>query len=212
MRIGDWSVSGDGSSGGGKENAAMLAWRGDGQMVNLLGRYKAKITDKKIDYDYTAWLTVTITVQDAKGKPVDGARVTLMTEWFYSPTKAVKAIFGITDRDGKVRLRVGDKRNFYINIASSLGHYPKPMSQSSYYVDPKEFEQLVKKSEAVAEAKIAKTFKLEGKDTAGTAYKALFFPSAKKGTWAAPPKDAEYYRLKLALTAPACIPAEAISD
>jgi len=114
MRIGDWGVSGDGSAGGGKENAAMLAWRGDGQMVNLLGRYKAKTVDKKIDYEYITWLTVTITVLDAKGKPVDGARVTLMTEWFYSATKAVKAIFGITGRDGKVALRVGDKRNFYI--------------------------------------------------------------------------------------------------
>ena len=203
MRIGDWSVSGDGSSGGGKENAAMLAWRGDGKMVNLLGRYKAKTVDKKIDYEYTAWLTVTITVVDANGKPVDGARVTLMTEWYYSAQKAVKAIFGITGRDGKVSLRVGDKRNFYINIASPLGHYPKPMSTGSYYVDRKEFELLVKKSEAVAEAKIARTFKLEGKDTAGAAHKALFFPSVKKGTWAAPKKDAAYHRLKLELSAPA---------
>ena len=74
---------------------------------------------------------MTITVQDKSGRPVDGARVTLMTEWFYSPQRAVKAIFGVTGRDGKVSLRVGDKRNFYINIASPLGHYPKPMGTSS---------------------------------------------------------------------------------
>ena len=202
MRVGDWSVSGDGSSGGGKENAAMLAWRGDGQMVNLLGRYKAKVVDKKIDYEYTTWLTVTVTVQDKNGKPVDGARVTLMTEWFYSAQQAVKAIFGVTGRDGKVRLRVGDKRNFYINIASPLGHYPKPMG-TSYYVDRKEFELLVKKSEAVAEAKIARTFKLEGKDADGAAYKALVFPAAKEGTWPAPKKDAAYHRLSLSLSVPA---------
>ena len=203
MRVGDWSVSGDGSAGGGKENAVMIAWRGDGQIVNLLGRYKAVTKDNKIDYEYTANLELTISVTDAAGRPVDGARVTLMTEWFYSATRAVKGIFGVTGRDGVVKLRVGDKRNFYINIASALGHYPSKLDSSKYFVDRAQFELLVKKSEAVGGAKISKTFKLAGKDANGAPYKTVAAPAATARAWSAPNRATTHRRLKLQLSVPA---------
>lgn len=203
MRIGAWNVSGDGDSGGGKENAVMIGWRGDGRVVNLLGRYKALFPDSKIDYEYTQWLEVTITVRDANGAPVDGAVVTLLTEYFYSASMAVRGIFGVTDRAGKVTLKVGDKRNFYINISSELGHFPKKMDLNKYFVDMHEFVPLIQKSEAKAGAKISKEFVLSGKNGDGIEYQKITFPTATLQALPKPKSGAAYHRVQVDLKIPA---------
>ncbi len=181
MRIGSWGVSGDGDSGGGKQNAVMVGWRGDGKPLNLLGRFKSKttMTDGKIDYEYTRHLDLSIKVLDSNKVPVDGADVTLVTENYYwnhgkNPAyakMAPKAISGTTGRDGVARFKVGDKRNFYVNVESALGAYPKALDHTKSYVsDIQSIKLLLPKASALADAKVDKEIVLQGADVMGKAY------------------------------------------
>jgi hypothetical protein len=200
MRVGDWGVSGDGDSGGGKENAVILGWRGDGQMINLLGRYQSQFVDEKIDYEYTRHLDLSVRVLDGAKQPVDGALVTLMTEYFYSSAMAVRALFATTGRDGVAHLRVGDNRNYYINIASPLGHYPAQMDLQSYFVSPMEFKPLLTKEQAVAGIAVEKEFVLQGQDSAGNPYGKLEYPQVNEEPPAPSPTGAPYHQIRVDLT------------
>jgi hypothetical protein len=133
---------------------------------------------------------------------VDGAVVTLLSEWFYSSSRAVKAISGVTGRDGSVSFRVGDKRNFYVNVSSALGSYPRPLSGGSF-PPMTEFKPLVLKAQAVPGASIGKEIVLTGRDDAGTGYRALKVPAATRKALARPGRDAVFHRLVLDLELPA---------
>ena len=216
MRIGDWSVSGDGDSGGGKQNAVMVGWRGDGKPLNLLGRFKSKttMTDGKIDFDYTRHLDLSVTVLDANRAPVDGATVTLVTENYYwnhgqNPAyakMAPKAICAATGSDGVARFKVGDKRNFYVNVDSAVGAYPKALNHGQSYVsDIQSIKLLLPAASALADTKVDKEIVLTGVNAAGTAYKTLTAPPAATKvtppTAAADATDMRRLSLKVALTA-----------
>ncbi|MCK5796556.1 MAG: transglutaminase domain-containing protein, partial [Deltaproteobacteria bacterium] len=214
MRVGEWAVSGDGDSGGGKENAVMLAWRGDGQMVNLLGRYKARWVDGKIDYEYAQHMEIEITIVDGKRRPVDGALVTLLTESYYSSASAVKAIFGVTNGDGKVVLRVGaeprwgsksqgGKRTFYVNVASAIGHWPKRMDISLYSPPMGQFKPFVTYAETRPDTRVQKEIVLTGKDDDGTSYGVIADPLVSEETWDPPKADTASFEVRLKLKVPA---------
>lgn len=175
MRVGDYTVSGDGDSGKSKENASILGWRGDGQIVNLLRRYPATFdTDDLIDNDYTKSLTITINIIDKNNRPVDGALVTLLSESYYTSSYADRVIFGHSDAEGKVEFIVGDNRNYYINVDTKLGAYPKAQDFDQYYItDPNMLFQILTKAEAIADIEVEKTIKLEGKNNAGKEFDAI---------------------------------------
>jgi hypothetical protein len=204
LKVGDWSVSKDFDTRKyGKHNPALLAFRGDGQIVNLLGRTKLQTEkDGMIDFEYTRHLELQIKVLDAEKNPVDGAVVTLLSEYYHSASVAERILFGVTDRQGLVRMRVGDKRNFYVNIASPVGHYPQKMSLGTQFPGNSEFKPLITLDQAVEGATITKEFILAGKDQAGQAYTKAAIPPATKVSWPAPAKDAAYHRVELDLSLP----------
>jgi len=162
IRVADWSVGRDASTRENKnvQNAVIIGWRGDGQIVNLLGRYPTKMVDGLVDYEYTPHLELTVTVLDADKRPVDGAVVTLITESYFSAAQAVPCLFGVTGRDGRATMRIGDERNFYVNVASAIGHYPQKMALDKSVIDVTQFKPLLLKQEAVAGAKIERTITL----------------------------------------------------
>jgi hypothetical protein len=108
-------------TGGGLGLHAVHDTRGDGYVWNRTP-------------DYSATCTLDVTVTDAGGLPVDGARVVAGT---YYGGRFVPSFAGWTDFDGKVVAEVGDQdQTFYLQASSPLG------------TAPAEPERVVVKSEA----------------------------------------------------------------
>jgi hypothetical protein len=128
----------DGWKGG---QAGMKAWRGDGLMWS----------DSTALYTDTCELVVTIT--DAEGYPVDGARVTVgsekSTDLCGNHDNPVEVIRGLTDENGEVSFIIGDSnepdcRRFYAKVRTDWANYPssgwtevihEPVGGTTYYWD-----------------------------------------------------------------------------
>jgi len=93
--------------GWGWDIAAVFDWRGDGFIWDVTERY-------------TEVCTLKVTVSDAGGNPVDGARIKLSSEG----SVAWGATAGWTIETGEKQFLLGDSRNFTGRVDSELGGYP----------------------------------------------------------------------------------------
>jgi len=124
-RIDHWGVAADGDTGGGKTVSGMVGWRGDGWLVNLLGRYDIEEDEEgRIIGDYTRYATIVIRVTDDAGRPVDGALVVVNTNSFYNPIETTAAGWTFTDHTGTASINVGEDNNYWYRVRSTVGHYP----------------------------------------------------------------------------------------
>ncbi|NQU06377.1 MAG: T9SS type A sorting domain-containing protein [Calditrichaeota bacterium] len=71
---------------------------------------------------YTACSDLEITITDRNRKPVDGAEVRLASEYLHGGYQWCG--YGYTNADGEVSFKVGDNRNIYLRVESSVGNYP----------------------------------------------------------------------------------------
>ena len=87
---------------------------GDGRAFNLLGRWPLKTAaDGLLDNAYSKHLTLQFEVLDANKRPVDGAVVSIIIESPITTVKAIRSLFGVTDRYGKLSLDPDYVRAFF---------------------------------------------------------------------------------------------------
>jgi len=108
--INDFSTAYDEQHGGGKRVSSVWNWRSDG--------YAWTRTQ-----DYSNCCSLHVEVRDARGLPVDGARVLVYSEYYYGGLSVTT--WGFTDSKGRCNFELGELRNFYVHISSPIGDYPE---------------------------------------------------------------------------------------
>ncbi len=97
-------------SPGGKEVSSVWNWRSDG--------FGWTVTEK-----YSKSCSLQVYVYDCNGVPVDGARILVYGE--SSPWGGGHTTTGFTDANGRCDFSLGNRRDFYVHISSSIGDYPE---------------------------------------------------------------------------------------
>ena len=108
--IADSTISYDKDRGGGKNVSCVWRWRSDGLW-------------ETVTRTYSDVCSLYVEVKDKRGMPVDGARVLLYSDYIYGGISLTAGSF--TDRDGKTAFEIGDMCNFYMQVISPIGRYPK---------------------------------------------------------------------------------------
>jgi len=135
-----WTIGADADTGGGKTVSGMVGFRGDGWLVDLLGRYEVEVDEEGLIHgDYTRHSTVEVSVRDADGEPVDGALVVIATPGYYDPRQITPATWGFTDVSGEASLTVGEDNVYYMAVTSDVGHVPEPSDGDP---DPADLEDM----------------------------------------------------------------------
>ncbi len=101
----------DRDHGGGKDISSVWGYRGDGYLFQVTERY-------------SNICTLTISVEDIDGDPVDGAYILVANESFYDPSALTYCTLLWTDSHGKAILPCGDAQNYYIRVMTDFGNYP----------------------------------------------------------------------------------------
>lgn len=107
--IDDPSTGYDRQHGGRKDLSSVMEWRSDGKVRTVTSRYSNVCS-------------LYVRVLDQAGRPVDGARVLLYSEYCYGGLSI--SCWGFTNQEGKCDFELGELRNFYIHINSPIGDYP----------------------------------------------------------------------------------------
>jgi len=94
----------------GKQVSCIWDWRNDGFTWDAVGKY-------------TDHCTLTVTITDSVGLPVDNARVTIASEKWQQTTLG-RGSWHETDQNGISTFILGDNQDFYVNVISPLGNYP----------------------------------------------------------------------------------------
>ncbi len=124
-RLDDWGVAYDADTGNTKTISVMVGKRGDGYLENLLGRYPVTVDGEGlIDDDYSRHITLSASVVDAAGAPVDGARVIVISHYYYDPTGWYVGTWGVTGPDGTVDITVGEGNDYAVRVDSPMGTIP----------------------------------------------------------------------------------------
>lgn len=97
-------------SPGGKEVSSVWDWRSDGFGWTVSERYSKSCS-------------LEVHVYDLNGFPVDGARLLIYAE--SSQWGGGLTTIGFTDANGRCDFSLGNRRDFYIHISSSIGDYPE---------------------------------------------------------------------------------------
>ena len=100
---------------GNRQIPALFAWRGDGYVETVTPRFSEDVAD------------LVVTVRDANRKPVDGVKVMLASDAHGGGLTI--ATWGFTNSEGKVTIKIGDQRNFYLRIDSEIGSFPEQNNQ-----------------------------------------------------------------------------------
>jgi len=95
-------------NGWGKVFGSVFEIRSDGDLSEVTPRYSEGIG------------TLEIHVQDALGRPVDGARIVLAITG-----NLTSDMVGFTNSDGVCTLLVGDAQTYYMRVNTALGNYPE---------------------------------------------------------------------------------------
>lgn len=108
--INDFSTAYDDQHGGSKKVSSVWNWRSDGYAWTRTGSYSNSCS-------------LHVEVKDARGLPVDGARVLIYSEYIYGGLTVTT--WGFTDSNGRCSFELGELRNFYVHINSPIGDYPE---------------------------------------------------------------------------------------
>ncbi|HHE46090.1 MAG TPA: T9SS type A sorting domain-containing protein, partial [Bacteroidetes bacterium] len=92
------------------ELPAVFDWRSDASVWTVTDRY----TDHA-DFN--------VTIRDWNGRPVDGAKIMLASEYLHGGL--MPCTWGYTDSDGRVSFTIGDNRTIYLRVESGLGNFPQ---------------------------------------------------------------------------------------
>jgi hypothetical protein len=117
----DWfgNSSAIGYPGGGQDKDY-----GGGKNISVMRRNRGDTFNENITAAYTKNCTLEVTIKDKNGYPVDGANVRIYTEWYYDSAQFVTPIEYSTDSNGFTSFVLGDARNYYVRVESTVGNYP----------------------------------------------------------------------------------------
>ncbi len=101
----------DRDHGGGKDCSCIWDWRNDGFTWDATATYSNTCT-------------LTVTIDDPRGVPVDNAAVVIASEFYYAPYDLYRGTWGETDQNGRIDFILGDNQNYYVRVQTSLGSYP----------------------------------------------------------------------------------------
>lgn len=104
-------VAGDVDHGGSKEVSCVWDWRNDGYTWDVADRYSDVCT-------------LTVYIDDPAGVPVDNAKVTIASEFYYPPYPLYAGSWGETGQDGEIQFILGNNQDYYVRVVTSLGNYP----------------------------------------------------------------------------------------
>jgi hypothetical protein len=124
--LADTGVAYDEQYGGSKRVSAIFDWRSDGYWWTVTNTYSNTCSL----YAY---------VYDLMGRPIDGAAVTISSEYYYGGISTSTRAW--TDPDGVCSFALGDLRNFYARVTTPIGSYP---------VNPDEVIQIIQNSQSGA--------------------------------------------------------------
>lgn len=124
--LADTGVAYDEQYGGSKRVSAIFDWRSDG--------YWWTVTNT-----YSNTCSLYVYVYDLMGRPVDGAAVTISSEYYYGGISTSTRAW--TDPQGMCAFALGDLRNFYARVTTPIGSYP---------VNPDEVIQIIENSQSGA--------------------------------------------------------------
>ena len=96
--------------GGSKECSCIWDWRNDGFTYDAIA-------------NYSDTCTLTVTITDSGGLPVDNATVIVASEG-WSTSNLYRGTWGETDRNGQITFDLGDHQDYYIQVTTDLGIYP----------------------------------------------------------------------------------------
>jgi len=103
-----------------KNHIAVMACRSDGYVDNIIREY----------FDSTFFAEVRVT--DANGRPVDGATVTVMTDWTEGePPPKTHAGMAWTDLSGVARVELGVGKDFFVQVYTPLEDCPELVADDS---------------------------------------------------------------------------------
>lgn len=103
----------------------MMYERGWGKTISTVWNVRGDGYSWTVTERYSDHATLTITVLDRDGLPVDGAVVDLLTENFYNSQVKTTTASSSTSFDGNVSFTIGDGRNYWIRAdGGSLGSTP----------------------------------------------------------------------------------------
>jgi Transglutaminase-like superfamily len=93
-----------------KNISFVVFWLGDGRVELVPERYSAYIT---IDFELT----------DANGEPIPDALIKIYSEGWMTSSRSQGAWL-VTDAAGQATVKLGDWRNYFVNIETGAGDYP----------------------------------------------------------------------------------------
>jgi len=108
--IDDPSTGYDRDYGGSKDLSSVMEWRSDGLV-------------RTVTSHYSKTCSLHVQVLDLDGRPIDGARILLYSDYIYGGYSI--SCWGFTDSHGICEFELGDLRDFYIHINTPMGDYPE---------------------------------------------------------------------------------------
>lgn len=103
-----------------KNHYSVMGCRPDGYVNNCIGDY----------FDST--FIAEVRVSDSAGRPVDGATVTIMTQWYHGdPPPKIHAGIGWTDLTGVARVETGTRRDYFVQVFTPLADWPELVVDTS---------------------------------------------------------------------------------
>jgi hypothetical protein len=110
---------------GSKDVSSIWVFRPDGYIYDVVDRYSKACT-------------FIAEVEDANGKPVDGARVMLASEAWKRDDALTIADWCFTDSMGTCTFRLGNNQNYYMQVSSSVGQVPPEDNKVSLVISASE--------------------------------------------------------------------------
>lgn len=107
--IADTSVAYDEQYGGSKRVSGIFDWRSDGYWWTVTNTYSNSCS-------------LYVYVYDLMGRPIDGAGVTISSEYYYGGISISTRAWA--DPAGMCAFALGDLRNFYARVTTPIGSYP----------------------------------------------------------------------------------------
>jgi len=109
--IADSGVAYEEAHGGSKRISAVFNWRPDGYWWT-------------VTREYSNACSLYVRVLDARGLPLDGARVLLYSEGWYGGLSVCTISY--TDEAAAAAFEIGDLRNFYVQVETPFDTWPSP--------------------------------------------------------------------------------------
>lgn len=104
-------------------HVAMDRKYGGGKNLSIVWNERPDTYQEAVVDIFSDFCTLSVWVKDANQRPVDGCKVTLYSrDWWGGISAGLQR--GTTDRNGYFQFKIGDWRDYWLEIESDIGHLP----------------------------------------------------------------------------------------